>query len=117
VGIRQDFAIRRRTLTGKEHLNSDKDLISPYVLPTALFTWSFQFKVLLNVIPQLLAASTYSIGVLLIIRGNSSILHNFFLKMIKHFDFYGLMARPLFFAHSFTFPSSILLISINSLYH
>jgi len=76
VGIIQDFAIRRRTLTGKEHFTSDKDLISPYVLPTALFTWSFQFKVLLNVIPKLLAVSTHSIGVSLIIKGDSSILHN-----------------------------------------
>jgi len=85
-----DFLIQNKEnvpLTGKEHLTSDKDLISPYVLPTALFTWSFQFKVLLNVIPKLLADCTYPIGVLLIIRGNSSILHNFFLKMIKHFDF------------------------------
>jgi len=86
VGIRQDFAIRRRALTGKEHLTSGKDLNSTYVLPTVLFTWSFQFKVLLNVIPKLLAVSTYSIGVLLIIRGNSSILHNFFLKMLILMD-------------------------------
>jgi len=70
-----DFAIRRRTVARKEHLTSEYDLISPYVLPTTiLLTWSFKFKALLIIIPSLLAVSTYLIGVLLIIRGSNSLM-------------------------------------------